>query len=146
VASCRITVLVCTLRPRSAPIHVGSADCIAQILVNDLVLRFALGGIAVSLFSALAELFKPKTFSGLFGAAPAVALVSLAIAFEQRGEAIVREHALGMVCGGAGFLAYACACVFITERKQVPVWAGAAVCWAVWFLVAAVAWFTVRPS
>jgi len=114
--------------------------------VNDLILRFALGGVAVSLFSALAEIFRPKTFSGILGAAPAVALVSLALTFEQRGSSVVRDHARGMICGGAGFLAYACACVLTTASRRLPVWLGAALCWAVWFLVAAAAWLTVKPS
>lgn len=114
--------------------------------MTDLILRFLLGGAAVSLFSAVAELFKPKTFSGIFGAAPAVALVSLAMLFAQRGREVVQNHALGMICGGLGFLAYACACVAITSNPRVPVWAGAAACWAVWFLVAAAAWATMRPS
>lgn len=109
-------------------------------------MRFALGAVAVSLFSALAELFKPKTFSGILGAAPAVALVSLGLTFEQRGAEVVRDHALGMICGGIGFLAYACACVFTTAKTRLPVWGGAAICWTVWFLVAATAWVFVRPS
>jgi uncharacterized membrane protein (GlpM family) len=114
--------------------------------VNELIVRFALGGVAVSLFSALAELFKPKTFSGILGAAPAVALVSLGLTFMQRGESVVRGHALGMACGGLGFLAYAFACVFTTTSTRLPVWAGAAICWGVWFMVAALAWATVRLS
>jgi len=114
--------------------------------VNDLVLRFGLAGVAVSLFASLAELIKPKTFSGILGAAPAVALVSVAITFAQRGGGVVREHALGMICGGAGFLAYAFGCVFLTAKTRIPVWLGAGICWSLWFLVAAVAWFTVRPS
>jgi uncharacterized membrane protein (GlpM family) len=117
-----------------------------DVLVNDLPLRFLLGGAAVSLFSAVAELFKPKTFSGLFGAAPAVALVSLGLTFAQRGHAVVQDLALGMMCGGIGFLAYACACVFTTSSSRIPVWASAGLCWAVWLLVAATAWVFVRRS
>jgi len=128
-------------RWRARPEH-----CTRDFPVNDLILRFTLGGAAVSLFSALAELFKPKTFSGILGAAPAVALISLALTFAQRGDSVVRDHALGMICGGGGFLAYAFSCVFITANSRLPVWLGAAVCWAVWFLVAAAAWVLVRPS
>jgi len=117
-----------------------------DIPVNDLMLRFALGGTAVSLFSAVAELFKPKTFSGIFGAAPAVALISLGLTFAQRGSAVVHDHARGMVCGGVAFLAYTCACVFTTSKTRIPVWAGAISCWAVWFLIAGGAWFAMGPS
>ncbi|HET7538216.1 MAG TPA: DUF3147 family protein [Polyangiaceae bacterium] len=114
--------------------------------MNDLVLRFSLGALAVSLFSAVAELFKPKTFAGILGAAPAVALVSLTLVFLQRGSSVVREQAVGMICGGLGFLLYACGCVFTTAYTRIPVWAGAALCWALWLLVALTAWFVVRPS
>jgi uncharacterized membrane protein (GlpM family) len=74
--------------------------------VKELVLRLLMGGVAVSLFAAVAELFKPKTFSGIFVSAPAVALVSAALVFSQRGDSIVRAQALGMICGSCGFVAY----------------------------------------
>lgn len=47
--------------------------------MSDLVVRFLIGGAVVSVFSVLSDLFKPKTFAGLFGAAPSVALASLGL-------------------------------------------------------------------
>lgn len=47
-------------------------------MLRELAVRFVLGGLIVSLFSVAGELWRPKTFSGLFGAAPSVALASLA--------------------------------------------------------------------
>lgn len=114
--------------------------------MTELVLRFALGGVAVSLFAAMAELFQPKTFSGIFAAAPAVALVSLALLFAQRSLAVVREHTLGMAWGGVSFLAYASACVFTTASTRVPVWLGALIAWAVWIAIAAIGWVWVSTS
>jgi hypothetical protein len=38
--------------------------------VKDLILRFVIGGIVVSAFAALGDVLKPKSFAGLFGAAP----------------------------------------------------------------------------
>jgi hypothetical protein len=35
----------------------------------ELAIRFCLGGLIVSVFSLLSDLFRPKTFAGLFGAA-----------------------------------------------------------------------------
>lgn len=135
-------------RHRMRPVANGPAvrGLHGDVSMTELLLRFLLGGVAVSLFAAIAEVFKPKTFSGIFAAAPAVALVSLALLFGQRGGAVVREHALGMAWGGVSFLAYACACVFTTARTRLPVWIGAVVSWAVWFAVAAVGWVWVRPS
>ena len=43
----------------------------------DLVLRFVIGGLVVSSFAVLGDMLKPKSFAGLFGAAPSVALATL---------------------------------------------------------------------
>ena len=41
----------------------------------QLVLRFVVGGLVVSLFTVIGDVLKPKSFAGLFGAAPSVALL-----------------------------------------------------------------------
>lgn len=46
-------------------------------MVGDLLARFAIGGALVSLFALAGDLFKPKTFAGLFGAAPSVVVFAL---------------------------------------------------------------------
>jgi len=43
----------------------------------EYVLRFLAGGIAVSAFAALGDTLRPKSFAGLFGAAPSIALATL---------------------------------------------------------------------
>ena len=40
----------------------------------------------VSAFAMLGDVLKPKSFAGLFGAAPSVALATLGIAIYQHGE------------------------------------------------------------
>jgi hypothetical protein len=40
----------------------------------ELAFRFIVGGLVVSLFAVLGDVFKPKSFAGLFGAAPSVAM------------------------------------------------------------------------
>jgi hypothetical protein len=45
---------------------------------GELVARFLIGGIIVSLFAAIAEIVRPKSFAGLFGAAPSIALTTRA--------------------------------------------------------------------
>ena len=47
----------------------------------EYVIRFLLGGLIVSAFAILSDLLRPRTFSGLFGAAPTVALATLGITF-----------------------------------------------------------------
>ena len=36
----------------------------------EYLLRFIVGGVAVSAFAALGDMLRPKSFAGLFGAAP----------------------------------------------------------------------------
>ena len=45
--------------------------------MTEYVVRFLIGGLAVSSFAILGDLLRPKSFAGLFGAAPSVALATL---------------------------------------------------------------------
>ena len=45
----------------------------------QLVFRFVVGGAIVTLFAALGDVLKPKSFVGLFGAAPSVAMATLGL-------------------------------------------------------------------
>jgi len=42
----------------------------------DLILRFLVGGAVVSFFAMVGDTLKPKSFAGLFAAAPSVALAT----------------------------------------------------------------------
>ena len=42
--------------------------------MSEYVIRFLVGGAVVSAFSMLGDVLKPKSFAGLFAAAPSVAL------------------------------------------------------------------------
>ncbi len=75
--------------------------------MTELVLRFFIGGIVVSTFAFLGDLFKPKTFAGLFGAAPSVALATLAITIAKDGPYYASAEARSMILGAVAFLAYA---------------------------------------
>ena len=44
--------------------------------MKELLVRFVIGGLAVSSFAVVGDIFKPKSFAGLFGAAPSVALAT----------------------------------------------------------------------
>lgn len=45
--------------------------------MTPLVFRFFVGGVVVSIFAILKDLLKPKSFAGLFGVAPSVALAMI---------------------------------------------------------------------
>lgn len=42
--------------------------------MTEVCIRFTVGGLFVSVFALVGDVLKPKSFAGLFGAAPSVAL------------------------------------------------------------------------
>jgi hypothetical protein len=105
-------------------------------VIGELVIRFVLGGVIVSMFSVAGELWKPKTFSGLFGAAPSVALASLGLAFAKQGPEVVGVLARSMVIGAVALYVYGATCVLATKREKWPVWLSAFSAWFAWFAAA----------
>jgi hypothetical protein len=86
----------------------------------DWLLRFFLGGIIVSLFAVLGDVFKPKSFAGIFGAAPSVALASLALAASRQGMHYVSLEGRSMVLGAIAFIVYAALSSWLLMRKKWP--------------------------
>ena len=70
--------------------------------MNVLIIRFLVGGFVVSLFAALGDVFGPKSFAGLFGAAPSIALATIALDHSTTGKGLCRHRSsfddLGSVC------------------------------------------------
>ena len=54
--------------------------------MTETFIRFIVGGLFVSAFAVLGDLLKPKSFAGLFGAAPSVALATLILTINSRGR------------------------------------------------------------
>lgn len=106
----------------------------------QLLVRFLLGGVIVSLFSVVGDVFKPKTFAGLFGAAPSVALTTLAISYATEGPGEVAELGRSMLLGALAFYVYGATCVATTQRHHWKVWLCAAGGWVAWFAVAFGLW------
>lgn len=107
-------------------------------MVLELVLRFLLGGAIVAAFAALGEIFRPKTFAGIFGAAPSVAIATLALTFGKEGPTYAALEGRSMLLGCAGLFVYSAALVLVTKKAKIPVWLGAGAAWVTWFAVAMV--------
>ena len=71
------------------------------------MIRFLIGGFVVSAFATLGGLFKPKSFAGLFGAAPSVALATLGLTIVHQGKFFAATEARFMIAGAAAFFIYA---------------------------------------
>lgn len=88
--------------------------------MKDLVIRFLIGGSVVSLFSVISDLLKPKTFAGLFGAAPSVALASLALTLLAEGKEVAAIEARSMVLGAVALFIYAASLSWLVLRFRLP--------------------------
>jgi hypothetical protein len=58
-------------------------------LVLEFLLRFITGGVAVSALAVLGDILRPKSFAGLFGAAPSIAIATIMITLWQKGALFV---------------------------------------------------------
>jgi hypothetical protein len=70
--------------------------------MTEYVVRFLVGGLVVSAFAMLADVLRPKSFAGLFGAVPSVALVTLGIAVYQHGATYATLQSHSMMAGAIG--------------------------------------------
>lgn len=106
--------------------------------MSQMIVRFLVGGVIVSLFALLGDILYPKGFAGLFAAAPSVGLATLSLAAAAEGSAYAALEARSMIVGEVALVAYAAGCVYflgVRHWKSAPT---AAVLLALWGLVAAV--------
>jgi Protein of unknown function (DUF3147) len=85
----------------------------------DAIIRFVVGGLAVSAFAVLGDVFRPKSFAGLFGAAPSIALATLAIAVAQRGTGYAAIEARSMMLGAVALWLYSAGVCRLLEKHRV---------------------------
>lgn len=102
----------------------------------EYLLRFLIGGIAVSGFAILSDVLRPKSFSGLFGAAPSIALSTLAIAVFQGGPTYMAVEGRSMVLGSIALCFYCIAACRLMERHNVRAFAATATALLLWAAVA----------
>lgn len=107
----------------------------------DLLSRFLLGGVIVSLFSVTGDLFKPKSFAGLFGAAPSVALASMVLTVAKHGHEYAAVETRSMMIGSLAFLIYAQAVAWIMVRRPMKAMKAALLLLPIWFGVALGGWW-----
>jgi hypothetical protein len=105
--------------------------------MSQILARFITGGFIVSAFAIIGDVLKPKSFAGLFGAAPSVALATLAMTIVSDGPLYAAIEGRSMMVGALAFLIYASLVSRIMMRYKfrailvtlclIPVWLSVAV-------------------
>jgi hypothetical protein len=111
--------------------------------MKDIVLRFLVGGSVVSFFAVTGDMLKPKSFAGLLGAAPSVALATLSLTVMKDGKSFAQLEARSMTLGAIAFFFYAWFVSWLLVRKKLPGLAVTASSTFLWFAVAFGLWFVV---
>ncbi len=112
-----------------------------QTVFNELVVRFLVGGIIVSVFAVFGSLFKPRSFAGLFGAAPSVAIATLTLTILKQGRSYAADEARSMLAGAFALCCYCVVVVFLSKRSEIPVLLSVLSSFTVWFGLAFAVWF-----
>jgi hypothetical protein len=112
-------------------------------MLKEILVRMFIGGLFVTFFACLGDMLKPKSFAGIFGAAPSVALASLALTVGIDGRSYAAVESRSMIAGAIAFLIYSsCVCFVLIRWKLkalnatlalLPLWvAVASGIWIVW--------------
>ena len=88
--------------------------------------------------------FRPKSFAGLFGAAPSIALATLGLTIASEGPDYAATEARSMVLGAIAFFCYAAATSWLLWRYKPPSLTATLSLMPIWFGVSFALWLAVR--
>lgn len=112
-------------------------------MLREILVRFVVGGLVVSMFATLSDILKPKSFAGLFGAAPSVALATVGLAIATEGTAYAALEARSMVGGALAMFVYACLVMLIMLKLRPPAILASTTLLAIWLATSINFWFFV---
>jgi hypothetical protein len=107
------------------------------------VFRFVAGGLIVSAFAGLGDALKPKSFAGLFGAAPSVALATLGLTILADGKPYAAKEARSMIAGSLALFLYSCVTMRLIMKYKLRAAPASISAVAVWLVCALAAWLLV---
>ena len=109
--------------------------------LGDLAIRFIIGGLFVTAFAVTGDLVKPKSFAGIFGAAPSVALATLGLTIAKNGKPYAALEARSMLAGAAAMLVYCVLVFWLLRRRHRHALAATSSAILAWFMIAFGTWY-----
>ncbi len=108
--------------------------------MTEYVVRFLVGGVVVSAFAMLSDVVRPKSFAGLFGAAPSVALATLGIAVYHHGAGYAATQSHSMMAGAIALSVYSVLVCQLLVRTRLRAAPATLLSLVVWLIVAFGVW------
>jgi hypothetical protein len=106
----------------------------------ELLIRFLVGGVVVMVFAVIGDVVRPQSFAGIFGAAPSVALATLALTLHNQGASYAATEARSMIVGAVAFLIYAWVSSRVLSRCRASVPTVTIAGLALWLVAALLGW------
>jgi Protein of unknown function (DUF3147) len=104
--------------------------------MTEYLVRFLVGGVVVSAFAMLGDALRPKSFAGLFGAAPSVALTTLGIAVYRHGADYAALQGHSMMTGAIALAVYSVVVCHLLVRARLRATPATLLSLVVWLIVA----------
>jgi hypothetical protein len=104
--------------------------------MSEYVIRFFLGGMVVSAFAMGGDTLRPKSFAGLFSAAPSVALATLGIAVFWHGAGYAALQSRAMIAGAIALGIYSVVVCQLLVRTRLTAMPATLISLVVWLIVA----------
>jgi uncharacterized membrane protein (GlpM family) len=104
--------------------------------MSEYLIRFLVGGAVVSAFAMLGDVLRPKSFAGLFGAAPSVALATLGLAIYHEGPGYAALQSHSMMAGAIALALYSVVVCHLLVRARLRAVSATMLSLAVWLIAA----------
>ncbi len=111
-----------------------------NIVTMEILLRFLIGGIVVSIFAVISDMLRPRSFSGLFGAAPTVALATLGITYALKGSSYAATEGRSMLAGAVALCVYSLLTSYLLLKRNWSSLPAALLAFVGWFAVSFGLW------
>jgi hypothetical protein len=112
--------------------------------METVIIRFLVGGVVVSLFAALGDVLRPKSFAGLFGAAPSIALATIGLTIRQDGKVYAALECRSMMLGAVAFFIYALLVSWLLRRCKPSALVASLSLMPAWFAISLGLWLLVE--
>jgi hypothetical protein len=109
-------------------------------LLIELLIRFIVGGLVVCAFAVVGDVLRPKTFAGIFGAAPSVALATLGLTLAIKGPSYAGIEGRSMIAGAVALLVYGLLSSRVLLKQAARALPAASVAGGAWLVVAFGIW------